>query len=134
MSYEYLFKYVIVRDSGVGKSSILLQFTNNQFYPFLGPTIGVDFKIWNSNAVRLDGIQKTLLNFLVDEVRGLDERFINVLLADASMKMRSCYRAKASPSSRRTARANLRSLLFSISIITRLAMECCLTSSTHKAR
>ena len=32
MSYEYLFKYIIIGDTGVGKSCMLLQFTGTYIY------------------------------------------------------------------------------------------------------
>ena len=41
--YEYLFKYILVRDFSVGKSNILLRFSNNQFNPNYYSTIGVEF-------------------------------------------------------------------------------------------
>jgi len=41
--YDYLFKYIIVGDSGVGKSCLLLQFTDKKFLPTHDLTIGVDF-------------------------------------------------------------------------------------------
>lgn len=43
MSYEYLFKYIIIGDSGVGKSCLLLQFTDKRFRPDHDLTIGVEF-------------------------------------------------------------------------------------------
>ena len=52
MSYNYLFKLIMVGDSGVGKSSLLLQFTNNTFIPVHDITIGVEFGTKN---VFLDG-------------------------------------------------------------------------------
>lgn len=42
--FEHLFKLLLVGDSAVGKSSLLLRFSNNSFDD-LAPTIGVDFKV-----------------------------------------------------------------------------------------
>ncbi|PKA60854.1 Ras-related protein RABC2a [Apostasia shenzhenica] len=42
--YDYSFKILLVGDSGVGKSSMLVSFISNHFED-LTPTIGVDFKI-----------------------------------------------------------------------------------------
>ncbi|KAG6408315.1 hypothetical protein SASPL_131320 [Salvia splendens] len=41
--FDYLFKLLMIGDSGVGKSSLLLSFTSDAFEE-LSPTIGVDFK------------------------------------------------------------------------------------------
>ncbi|XP_062994594.1 ras-related protein Rab-18-B-like isoform X2 [Elgaria multicarinata webbii] len=38
-------KLLLVGDSAVGKSSLLLRFTEDQFEPYLNATIGVDFKV-----------------------------------------------------------------------------------------
>ncbi|KAJ5067224.1 ras-related protein rabb1c-like [Anaeramoeba ignava] len=43
MAYRYLFKFVIIGDTGVGKSCILLQFTDSRFQPVHELTIGVEF-------------------------------------------------------------------------------------------
>ncbi|EGR34204.1 Ras-related protein Rab-2 [Ichthyophthirius multifiliis] len=43
MSYLYLFKYIIIGDSSVGKSAILLQFMENKFKKEHDTTIGVEF-------------------------------------------------------------------------------------------
>ncbi|KAL3311110.1 Ras- protein Rab-2A [Cichlidogyrus casuarinus] len=43
MSYHYLFKYIIIGDTGVGKSCLLLQFTDKRFQPVHDLTIGVEF-------------------------------------------------------------------------------------------
>ncbi|KAJ9564910.1 hypothetical protein OSB04_000876 [Centaurea solstitialis] len=42
--FDYLFKLLLIGDSGVGKSSLLLRFTTDSFED-LSPTIGVDFKV-----------------------------------------------------------------------------------------
>ncbi|KAM1020096.1 hypothetical protein ACFX13_042134 [Malus domestica] len=41
--YDYLFKIVLIGDSGVGKSNILLRFTRNEFSLESKSTIGVEF-------------------------------------------------------------------------------------------
>ncbi len=43
--YDYLFKLLLIGNSSVGKSSILLRFSDNLFNDSFLPTIGVDFKI-----------------------------------------------------------------------------------------
>ncbi|WJX13877.1 Ras-related protein RABC2a [Trifolium repens] len=46
ISYDYSFKILLVGDSGVGKSSLLLSFiSDSNSVDDLSPTIGVDFKI-----------------------------------------------------------------------------------------
>ncbi|CAK9142673.1 unnamed protein product [Ilex paraguariensis] len=44
VGFDYLFKLLLIGDSGVGKSSLLLSFTSDSFQD-LSPTIGVDFKV-----------------------------------------------------------------------------------------
>ena len=41
--YDYLFKIVLIGDSGVGKSNILTRFTRNEFSLESKSTIGVEF-------------------------------------------------------------------------------------------
>lgn len=52
MSYNYLFKYIIIGDSGVGKSCLLLQFTDKRFHEFYDVTIGVEF---GTRPITIDG-------------------------------------------------------------------------------
>ncbi|KAE8976008.1 hypothetical protein PF011_g24231 [Phytophthora fragariae] len=42
--YDHLFKLLLIGDAGVGKSSMLLRFTDDTFDDNLQSTIGVDFK------------------------------------------------------------------------------------------
>jgi Ras-related protein Rab-1A len=55
--YDYLFKLLLIGNSAVGKSSLLLRFSDNIFNDSFLPTIGVDFKIrtfdLNSKTVKL---------------------------------------------------------------------------------
>ncbi|KAL3523517.1 hypothetical protein ACH5RR_016351 [Cinchona calisaya] len=44
-SYDYSFKILLIGDSGVGKSSLVLSFISQQYLQDLSPTIGVDFKM-----------------------------------------------------------------------------------------
>jgi GTPase SAR1 family protein len=41
--FDYLFRVIIVGDSGVGKTNLLLRFTRNEFQHDSHATIGVDF-------------------------------------------------------------------------------------------
>ena len=41
--YDYLFKYIIIGDSAIGKTCLLLQYTDNRFHSAYDLTIGVEF-------------------------------------------------------------------------------------------
>jgi len=44
-TYDYLFKLLLIGDSGVGKSTTLVRFCDNEWRDHHISTIGVDFKI-----------------------------------------------------------------------------------------
>lgn len=44
-NYDYLFKFIIIGDSGVGKSCLLLQFIENKIRQNHDVTIGVEFGV-----------------------------------------------------------------------------------------
>jgi Ras-related protein Rab-1A len=50
--YDYRFKFVIIGDSGVGKSNILLRFADDNFMESHMSTIGVDFRF---RTINVDG-------------------------------------------------------------------------------
>ncbi|KAK8995269.1 hypothetical protein V6N11_069710 [Hibiscus sabdariffa] len=77
--YDYLYKIVLIGDSGVGKSNILSRFTRNEFCLESKSTIGVEFatrtlqvegktvkaQIWDTAALEATNIEKafqTVLN------------------------------------------------------------------------
>jgi len=51
-SYDFLFKILLIGDSGVGKSALLLRFADDTYHESYISTIGVDFKI---RTIKLDG-------------------------------------------------------------------------------
>lgn len=51
-SYDFLIKLLLIGDSGVGKSCILLRFSDDSFTSSFITTIGIDFKI---KTIELDG-------------------------------------------------------------------------------
>lgn len=50
--YDHLVKLLLIGDSGVGKSCLLLRFSDDQFTTSFITTIGIDFKI---RTLELDG-------------------------------------------------------------------------------
>merc|ERR1712134_114066 len=64
MSYSYLFKYIIIGDTGVGKSCLLLQFTDKRFQPVHDLTIGVEF------GARMITIEKQLIKLQIWDTAG----------------------------------------------------------------
>ena len=43
LEYDYLFKILLIGNSNVGKSSLLLRFVDKVYHEQFDPTIGVDF-------------------------------------------------------------------------------------------
>merc|ERR1711912_100142 len=80
MSYAYLFKYIIIGDTGVGKSCLLLQFTDKRFQPVHDLTIGVEF------GARMITIDKKQIKLQIWDTAG-QEKFRSIT--------RSYYRGAA---------------------------------------
>jgi Ras-related protein Rab-8A len=51
-AYDYLIKLLLIGDSGVGKSCLLLRFAEDSYTPSFITTIGIDFKI---RTIELEG-------------------------------------------------------------------------------
>ena len=60
--FDYTFKIVMIGDSGVGKSCILLRFADDKFNENFYATIGVDFRFKNiivdNKSVKLQIVSK----------------------------------------------------------------------------
>ena len=70
-SYDLLFKLLLIGDSGVGKTSILLGYSDNNFNNTFIPTIGIDFKI---KTIELHGKK---IKLQIWDTAG-QERFISI--------------------------------------------------------
>ena len=64
--FDYTFKIVMIGDSGVGKSCILLRFADDKFNENFYATIGVDFRFKNitvdNKSVKLQIVRKNKIN------------------------------------------------------------------------
>ncbi|MEQ2244403.1 Ras- protein Rab-1A [Ilyodon furcidens] len=65
--YDYLFKLLLIGDSGVGKSCLLLRFADDTYTESYISTIGVDFKIrtieLDSKTIKLQIVSSCTLTF-----------------------------------------------------------------------
>lgn len=54
-NYNYLMKFILLGDSGVGKSCMLFQFIEHKFAENIEPTIGIEFgtKMIDINNVKV---------------------------------------------------------------------------------
>jgi len=57
LNWDYVIKFVIIGDSGVGKSSLLVRLTDQRFLNHPDPTLGVEF---GSKLIRLEEEGKTV--------------------------------------------------------------------------
>lgn len=66
--YDYLFKIVLIGDSGVGKSNILSRFTRNEFCLESKSTIGVEFATRTLQVRFVSFLSSLSLSFLIGTV------------------------------------------------------------------
>ena len=69
--YDHLFKLVLIGDTGVGKSCLLLRFADDAFTESYISTIGVDFKI---RTIELDGAAAARANRVPSKHHGRSGR------------------------------------------------------------
>ena len=72
LDYDYLFKFLIIGNSGVGKSCLLIRFTDDSWSDNYVTTIGVDFKIKTLE------IEEKLVKLQIWDTAG-QERFKNIV-------------------------------------------------------
>ena len=72
--FDFTFKIVMIGDSGVGKSCILLRFADDKFNENFYATIGVDFRFKNmlvdGKTVKLQIVSKIFTNFNIKNLVG----------------------------------------------------------------
>ena len=82
--FDYTFKIVMIGDSGVGKSCILLRFADDKFNENFYATIGVDFRFKNitvdNKSVKLQIVRKYFYNKIQWDTAG-QERFKTITSA-----------------------------------------------------
>ena len=78
--YDYLFKVVLIGDSGVGKSNLLSRFTRNEFSLESKSTIGVEFA---TRSLQVDG---KVVKAQIWDTAG-QERYVSFQLAPARLSL-----------------------------------------------
>jgi small GTP-binding protein len=63
--HDYLFKFIVIGDSSVGKTALLRRFAENYFASDTGATVGIDFK---TKKIKIDG--KNILLMIFDTAGG----------------------------------------------------------------
>lgn len=76
--YDYLFKVVLIGDSGVGKSNLLSRFTKNEFNLESKSTIGVEF------ATRTLSVDGKVIKAQIWDTAGQERSYFSLLLLDFS--------------------------------------------------
>ena len=82
MNYDYLLKYIIIGDAAVGKSNLLLRFSQNDFKAEYQLTIGVEFGAKNIDISNKKGRRNlVLLTLLYDSAIRVSE-LVNIRVMD----------------------------------------------------
>ena len=64
---EYQFKLCVIGDPSVGKTSLINQFTTNEFHTEYRPTLGISI---NNQLYNLQGFKNQQLNFMIWDIAG----------------------------------------------------------------
>jgi Ras-related protein Rab-11A len=83
--YEYLFKLVLIGDSGVGKSNLLLRFTRNEFNLESKSTIGVEFA---TKSLNIDG---KVIKAQIWDTAGQERCGFSLLSISKILQFSMCY-------------------------------------------
>uniref|UniRef100_A0A672YM80 small monomeric GTPase n=1 Tax=Sphaeramia orbicularis TaxID=375764 RepID=A0A672YM80_9TELE len=94
-TYDYLFKLLLIGDSGVGKTCLLFRFSEDAFNTTFISTIGIDFKI---RTIELDGKK---IKLQIWDTAG-QERFRTITTAYYRGAMVTILRIKAKTESAQT--------------------------------
>ena len=65
--YDYLFKYIIIGNSNVGKSNLLLRYAYGEFIEVCQATIGVEF------AVKIINIRNKIYKIQIWDTAGIEK-------------------------------------------------------------